>query len=312
MDLFDGHCDTMYRAYRMGGGIRKSGGHLDLLRTRKFERYAQFFALFAERGELGPGETLHGVMMAQYRMFLSEMKKNADIVSFCRTGKEAAAVFKSGKSAAFLSVEGADLLNCDTQLLEDAYQMGVRAVNLTWNHPNRLSGTNAEEKDRGLSEQGRAFTEKMQELGMLVDVSHLSDAGFWDVLSIAKKPVIATHSNARSIYFDTRNLTNEQFTAIIKNNGVVGLNMYAGFLGKTPSLDTVIDHMEQFLSLGGEKNIALGGDWDGCSELPKGVNGIQDMDRLYERLLCRNYNEALVRGVFSINMQRVVSEVCGM
>ncbi|NCB62489.1 MAG: membrane dipeptidase [Clostridia bacterium] len=312
MDLFDGHCDTIYRAYQMGGGIRKSGGHLDLLRTRKYERYAQFFALFADREELGSGETLHEVMMAQYRIFLYEMEENSDLVSFCRTGKEAESAFQSGKSAAFLSVEGADLLNCDLALLEDAYHMGVRAVNLTWNHPNRLSGTNAEEKDRGLSGHGRAFVEKMQQLGMLIDVSHLSDPGFWDVVAMVKKPVIATHSNARSVFFDTRNLTDEQFTAIIKNNGVAGLNMYAGFLGKAPGLDTVMDHLEHFLSLGGEKNVALGGDWDGCSELPEGVGGIQDMDKLYERLLSRNYNETLVRGVFFTNMQRVVSKVCGM
>ena len=312
MKLFDGHCDTIYRCFNQGGGLQQSAGHLDLLRTRKYERYAQFFALFADWDELKPGESLGQVYQGQYRLFLQEMEHNSDLVSFCRTMGEAGEAFTQGKSAAFLSVEGADLLDCDLDKLEEAYRLGVRAVNLTWNHSNALSGTNVEEKDRGLSEQGKAFTCRMQTLGMLVDVSHLSDPGFWDVMALAVKPVFATHSNARTVCFDTRNLTDEQFTAIIKNNGVAGLNMYSGFLGEKADLDTVLRHLEHFFSLGGEENVALGGDWDGCPALPEGIAGIQDMDKLYELLLRNNYSETLVRGVFFTNMQRVVSEVCGM
>lgn len=312
MDLFDGHCDTIYRCYYEGGGLRRSTGHLDLLRTQKYQRYAQFFALFAEREELKRGQTLHGVMLEQYALFLREMRENGELVSFCQTAGEAENAFAQGKAAAFLSVEGAELLDCDCTKLEDAYRMGVRAVNLTWNHPNLLSGTSAEERERGLSEQGKRFTRKMQELGMLTDVSHLSDPGFWDVMEVAVKPVVATHSNARDVFFDTRNLTDGQITAIIQNNGVVGLNMYASFLGDRADLDVVVRHLERFLALGGQHNVALGGDWDGCPVLPEGICGIQDMDKLYERLLRRNYSEELVHGVFFTNMQRVVSEVCGM
>ena len=214
------------------------------------------------------------------------------------------------RMAALLSVEGAELLDCDLDKLRQAYAWGVRAVNLTWNHPNALSGTNAEERERGLSAQGRAFVQEMQRLGMLVDVSHLSDPGFWDVMEIAGKPIFASHSNARDVFFDTRNLTDAQFTAIIKNNGVAGLNLYAGFLGRAADLDTVTRHLEHFLALGGERNLSLGGDWDGCTVLPEGIEGIQDLDRLYEHLLRRNYHEELVRGIFYSNLMRVVSEVC--
>lgn len=312
MDLFDGHCDTILRCYETGRTLRENDGHLDLIRTRKYGRYAQFFALFSAVEDLLPGQTLGGVMAAQYELFLREMAQNADLVCFCRTMGEAEAAFRAGKAAAFLSVEGADLLGCDPGRLERAHAMGVRAVNITWNHPNVLSGTNAEARDRGLSDLGKTFVFKMQKLGMLVDVSHLSDPGFWDVIEIATRPVIATHSNARAVHFDTRNLTDDQFTAIIKNGGVAGLNLYADFLGQNPDLNTAADHVEHFLALGGEKNVSLGGDWDGVTALPLGVEGIQNMDRLYELLLRRNYSEALVRGVFFTNLQRVVSEVCGM
>ena len=129
---------------------------------------------------------------------------------------------------------------------------------------------------------------------------------------MAQKPFFASHSNSRAVFFDPRNLTDAQFTAIIEHHGVAGLNLYAGFLGEEADLDTVVAHLEHFLALGGEANVSLGGDWDGCETLPRGVSGIQDMDRLYERLLQRNYPEALVRALFYDNLMRVVSEVCTM
>lgn len=311
MDLFDGHCDTILRCYERGGGLRENTGHLDLTRVAKYRRYAQFFAIFGDH-TTSPGKSLYQLFREEYALFKREVEANADCVVHCRTADEAKAAFAAHKAAAFLSVEGAELLDCDLGRLEEAYRLGVRAVNITWNHPNLLSGTNAAEQDRGLSGQGRAFVRRMQALGMLVDVSHLSDPGFWDVMEIAEKPVFASHSNARAVFFDSRNLTDAQFTAIIGNHGVAGLNMYAGFLGERPDLDTVIAHLEHFLALGGEKNVALGGDWDGCSALPLGISGIQDMDKLCQRLLRRNYQESLVRDLFYSNLMRVVNEVCTM
>lgn len=311
MDVFDGHCDTILCCYQHGGGIRENAGHLDLVRTRKFGRYAQFFALFGSPEDM-PQTPLHQVFQEEYVLFLREMEENRDLISFCKSWQEAETAFAAGKSAAFLSVEGADLLNCDLARLDNAHRLGVRAVNLTWNHANALSGAHGEEPDRGLSAQGRAFVQRMQALGMLVDVSHLSDPGFWDVMEEAVKPIIATHSNARAVHFDTRNLTDGQFTAIMKNNGVAGLNLYAGFLGKDPSMETVVRHLEHWLALGGGRHISLGGDWDGITAMPRDMTGIQDLDGLYELLLRRNYREELVRGVFFKNLQRVVNEVCNM
>ena len=311
MDLFDGHCDTILRCYLEGGGLRRQAGHLDLERRRGKGRWAQFFATFGSPEDM-PGRSLWEVFLEEYALFRSEVDANADLVVFCRTGAEARAAFAAGKTAAFLSAEGAELLDCDPDKLRLAHRMGVRAVNITWNHPNALSGTNAEEPDRGLSEQGRAFVKTMGELGMLVDVSHLSDPGFWDVMEVTDRPVVATHSNARAIFPHPRNLTDEQFTAIINTNGVAGLNMYAGFLGEDPDFDTVVSHLEHFLALGGENNVSMGGDWDGITRMPRGMSGIQDMEKLYEHLLRRNYSESLLEKVFYSNLMRVVNEVCSM
>ncbi|MGN8967356.1 dipeptidase [Intestinimonas sp. HCP28S3_D6] len=311
MDLFDGHCDTILECYLEGGGLRRQTGHLDLERRQGKGRWAQFFATFGSPEDM-PGRSLWEVFLEEYALFRSEIDANADLVVFCRTGAEAEAAFAAGKTAAFLSAEGAELLDCDLEKLRMAHRMGVRIVNITWNHPNALSGTNAEKQDRGLSEQGRAFVKTMGELGMLVDVSHLSDPGFWDVMEITERPVVATHSNSRSVFPHPRNLTDEQFTAIINTNGVAGLNMYAGFLGDDPDFDTVVSHLEHFLALGGENNVSIGGDWDGITSMPRGMNGIQDMEKLYEHLLRRNYSEALLEKVFYSNLMRVVNEVCSM
>ena len=311
MDLFDGHCDTILKCYLEGGGLRRQTGHLDLERRRGKGRWAQFFATFGSPEDM-PGRSLWEVFLEEYALFRSEIDANADLVTFCRTGAEAEAAFAAGKTAAFLSAEGAELLDCDLEKLRMAHRMGVRIVNITWNHPNALSGTNAEEPDRGLSEQGRAFVKTMGELGMLVDVSHLSDPGFWDVMEITHRPVVATHSNSRAVFPHPRNLTDEQFTAIINTNGVAGLNMYAGFLGDDPDFDTVVSHLEHFLALGGENNVSMGGDWDGITSMPRGMNGIQDMEKLYEHLLRRNYSETLLEKVFYSNLMRVVNEVCSM
>lgn len=311
IDLFDGHCDTILRCFESGGGIQKNSGHLDLIRTRKYGRYAQFFAIFGDE-TTKPGTPLWNIFQMEYAIFLRETTCNADLVARCRTCGEAERAFAAGKTAAFLSVEGAELLDCDLLKLEQARDLGVRAVNITWNHPNALSGTNAAETGRGLSAQGKAFVRRMGELEMLVDVSHLSDPGFWDVAELCDGPFFASHSNARAVFYDSRNLTDEQFTAIIEHHGTVGLNMYSGFLGQDPDLNTVVAHLEHFLSLGGEKSVSLGGDWDGITRMPRGLSGIQDMDRLYELLLRRNYRETLVRDVFFNNLMRVVSEVCTM
>ena len=311
IDLFDGHCDTIFRCGRQGEPLRRSSGHLDLERLGEFGRSAQFFALFASPEDF-PEQNLQTVFREEYRLFRRELGCSMDCLALCRTGKEAEAAFAGGKIAAFLSVEGGELLGCSLARLEEAYTLGVRAVNLTWNHANALSGSNAEEQTRGLTGQGRRFVKRMEALGMLVDVSHLSDRGFWDVADLISGPFFASHSNARSVFFHPRNLTDAQFTAIIEHNGVAGLNLYANFLGERADLDTVIAHLEHWLDLGGAAHVALGADFDGCSLLPAGITGVQDMELLRERLLQRNYDEALIRALFFENLMRVVSEVCTM
>ena len=313
LDIFDGHCDTLTACLLSGEGLLKNTGHLDLTRAMGYRRYAQFFALFGQPEDFPGQEISYGEIFArEHALFQRELAASGGAAVLCTTAAEAEAAFSAGKVAAFLSVEGAELLDCSLERLEQARDLGVRSVNPTWNHANALSGTNAEETGRGLTPQGRAFVEKAERLGVLVDVSHLSDAGFWDVAETLSGPFWASHSNSRKLFSHPRNLTDEQFTAIIEHNGVAGLNLYADFLGEAPGVDIVVAHLDHWMELGGARNIALGGDLDGCGRLPAGFSGVESWPLLYEALLRRNTPENVVRDLFFNNLMRVVSEVCIM
>ena len=310
ISVFDAHCDTISRCWREYEGLGHNSGMISLERTACFARYCQFFALWTADGFTGypPGkDSVELAYHALLRCFKEQMTRNADKIVQCRTARDVERAHCQGKSAAFLTVEGAELLGCDPARLEEAAAEGVIAINLTWNHANALSGSSREQPERGLSTIGRQFVEKMEKLHILVDVSHLSEAGFWDVVEMARRPIIASHSNAKSVWNHTRNLTDEQITAIIGNQGVIGLNFYRDFVGGSRDLDMLRAHFDHILELGGEACAALGGDWDGCDT----IDALPSIDKLscfYEYLLCHGYDETVVRDLFYNNLMRVVSQ----
>ena len=308
ISVFDAHCDTIFRCWREYEGLDSNSGAVSLDRTAGFGRYCQFFALWTADGYTGypsGGDSVERAYHALLRCFKDQMARNQDKVVPCRTAAEAEQAHRQGKAAAFLSVEGGELLGCDPSRLERAAEDGVAAINLTWNHANILSGSNCDEPERGLSPVGRSFVVKMEDLHILVDVSHLSEAGFWDVAELARRPFIASHSNAKSVWDHTRNLTDEQINAIIKNQGVIGLNFYTEFVGGSRDLDAVRAHLDHVLELGGAANVALGGDWDGCDTIAD-LPAIDSLPRLYEHLLRHGYRETVVQDLFYNNLMRVV------
>ena len=299
--VFDAHCDTISRILKTGESLSRNSGMVELEKTSEtFGCYCQLFALFANSAR--PGHATYEELLACFR---KQMKEQEGCICHCRTAEEAEWANRQGKAAAFLSVEGAELLDCDVDRLVQAAADGVIAVNLTWNNANAISGSSRDEPERGLSPMGRQFVLRMQELGVLVDVSHLSDPGFWDVMDLARKPIVASHSNARSVWDHIRNLTDEQITAIIKNQGIIGLNFYRDFIGLNEDFDAVCSHLDHILALGGEQQVALGGDWDGCDTIDA-LPTILQLTDLYEYLLIRNYPETLVQDLFYNNLMRVV------
>lgn len=307
ISVFDAHCDTISRCWREYEGLDCNHGAVALNRTCKaFDRYCQIFALWTSEGYTG-GNTVEEAYRALLRCFKAQMARNSGQIVQCRSGADVIRAQRQGKAAAFLSIEGAELLGCDPDRLDEAAAEGVVAINLTWNHANALSGAHADRPEQGLTPLGRKFVARMEDLHILVDVSHLSEAGFWDVAEQARRPILASHSNAKAVWNHTRNLTDEQITAIIKSQGVIGLNFYRAFVGRGEDLDAVRAHLEHMLSLGGEKTVALGGDWDGCDTIAQ-LPAITDLGCLYEHLLRYNYHETVLRDLFYNNLMRVVSQ----
>lgn len=320
---FDGHCDTIWRCVnrRPAAGygdteeerlayfaacraLRENGGHVDLLRGQDYRRRAQFFALYDDVRALPEG-TAWQQLRRMHDWFLGQLEENRDLAALCTSGAETDAAVSQRKTAALLSIEGADLLDCDIAKLETVAAWGVRMINPVWNNANALSGSCMQDSDRGLSAEGAEFVAKMEELGITVDVSHISDAGFRDVIRMAKRPVAASHSNARALCPHRRNLTDDMFRAIRDTGGVVGINLYRSFVGGG-TMEELVAHIEHFLALDGEATVAIGGDLDGCRALAAGITGVQDVAELYRALEKRGYGKPLLEDIFWNNWRRML------
>lgn len=296
--LFDCHCDTATHARKRGQGLRRNPMQLDLERLAKYSPAAQVFAICA----VDDPEPVK-FADASIEFFLRQIKENSDIVRLCLDFQDIISAEREGRIAALLSIEGAEQIDD----IDAAYGRGVRIAHMTWNHDNALCGA-AMDGGTGLTEQGRRFVRRAQELGIMLDMSHISERGFWDTLSISTRPVIAGHSDAKALCGVPRNLTNEQFTALVRQGGGAGINLYPEFLGLGRDIDAVFAHIEHFMSLGGEKAVFLGCDLDGIDRTPDGICGVQDLGRIYETLLRHNYSEQLAQDIFRNNILGIMEK----
>ena len=303
----DGHCDTAAVLFYKRQQLAGRAGPICLEAARTLGGYAQFFAFCTE--ETGGDEP--ALFAQMYENFQDQLERYSDQISLCSTAQAAEAATEAGRVAAFLSLEGAGALHCDPGRLEEVYQMGVRMVSLTWNGANRLAGSHI--TGEGLTPLGRAFVRRAQHLGMIVDVSHLSERAFWDLCEIAERPVIASHSNARACCAHSRNLTDEQFRALCQLGGTAGLNLYSPFLAeqRCATFSDIARHLDHFLELGGADHIALGGDLDGCNLLPEGFESVADLWKLNDFLQTAGFPRSWLDQMNSKNLMRVVI-ACGM
>lgn len=292
---FDCHCDTIERCIAEGMGLRCNSFHLDLNRLAYFAKSVQVFAVCSQSYD-DPILKADRMLNALHE----EIEKNSDIVRLCLNSDDINDAIKSGKTAALISLEG-----CEQILsLEDAYGKGVRILHPTWNYDNAISGA-AMASGRGLTEYGRRFIVNAQKMGFALDMSHISEKAFWDCIEILEKPVIAGHSNSKSICDCKRNLTDEQFKVLVSIGGGAGINLYPEFLGLGKDIDAVFAHIEHFLSLGGEEAVFLGCDLDGIPCMPNGMEGIESVGMIYEKLLTENYSEELAQDIFFNNAYKI-------
>ena len=206
------------------------------------------------------------------------------------------------KISSILALEGGEPLGGDLGKLRHFFNRGVRLTTLTWNRENALGYGALTGSDLGLKPFGKACIESMDALGMIIDVSHLNEAGFWDVCALAERPFMASHSNARAVTGHKRNLTDGQIRAVAAKGGIIGLNLCPAFLNETEKADIndIYRHIERFLALGAGEHIGLGCDFDGVPSLPEGVLGVSSLKYLNEALV-EKFGAAIAGNIMSRN-----------
>lgn len=315
MPVFDLHCDTatelLGRDLSGKTALRSNQLHIDLERMKKYPGYAQCFAFWFTSGlPLPKGLKAEDVFWREVSVLQDQIDKNKDVIRQARCGDDIRRNLEEGIVSAIFTLEGPAGIGFDPAKLEKLHNLGFCISTLGWNENNSLTGSH--KTGGGLTKRGKEYVRECQRLGILVDVSHISDEAFWQIMDITQAPVIASHSNSRIVCPVSRNLTDEMFRAICSTGGVAGFNLCAEFVGEHPTLDTACDHIFHFLELDpAGAHIALGGDLDGITQMPEGFHGVQDYGKLAARLLERGLDEATLKRIFWSNALGVMDR-CSM
>ena len=293
MFFIDFHVDTLLRLYllKIGGddseSLYQNNGHVDLKRLIKSNYLAQMFACYVDLGKESITDSYFNDALEMIKLFHGEIRGYGDEVVLAKSYNEYLDNKKEGRLSAFLTIEEGGILDNDLNRLDILYDKGVRAITLTWNYENSIGFPNYEFKNQnmGLKSFGIETVERMDNLGIIVDVSHLSDGGFHDVYKHGKRPFMATHSNSRSICDHSRNLTDDMIKKLADKGGITGINFYGGFLqeDEKSTTESMLRHIRHIIKVGGRDVVGIGTDFDGMDgELE--IGGAQDMPKLIEAM----------------------------
>ena len=286
--IIDLHCDTILRLWEDGGSLLSNGFHVDLERLVSSGYLAECFAIFTPE-ENSRGLTRFETMRSLHDLFVTEMDRCKDIVTVCRDASE----IESGRLNVILTIEGMAATEGLDDRIEEVFSWHPAIMSLTWNEVNVYASPQSTDEATmrsGLTRKGFELVERAAEKGIAIDVSHLSDKGFQDLMSIDAK-VLATHSNCRAVASSTRNLTDEMLRALAEKGGVAGLNLCIPFLhdfslddpARCSRVDDMVLHLRHMIDVGGEDLPALGTDFDGIGGRLE-IDGAGDMPILIERL----------------------------
>lgn len=348
MKYVDMHCDTLYKMLQRkkqgeNFSLAENEGHVDLEKLKRGNALLQNFAMFVDWKKC---DNPKDEVLRMVDLFYAEMEKHRDCILPVRTYAEIVENERNGKMSALLTIEEGAACLGDLDNLELFYDLGVRMMTLTWNYPNEIGfpnlpksfggmqkditegdGTECQEgqmpafdhktpdTEHGLTSFGLQVVERMEELGMIVDVSHLSDAGFYDVLRATKKPFVASHSNARAISPWVRNLTDDMLRSLADRGGVAGLNFCADFLTEVElgtynpgTMEAIITHARHMVNVGGSECLGIGSDFDGI-DTNEGIPDYSYMPKLEEAFNRAGFRESECDKIFRDNVLRVYREI---
>ena len=321
MKYLDMHCDTLM-PFALGDeySLYSNKSQVDFQRMKKGDALAQFFAVFFPPMENFEKKGIKGMTDEKYFQMLTDgfyrdVEKYNDMIAFAGNYDDIIRNEKNGKMSAILTIEDGKMINGDMDMLQKVYDRGVRAMTLTWNFENCFGFPNSLDKEimnKGLKEFGIEAIQKMNDLGIIVDVSHLSDGGFYDVAKYSKKPFVATHSNARRIAPHQRNLTDDMIRVLAEKGGVTGLNFAPQFMDPdvnathTP-VSNIVRIAKHIVNVGGIDVLGLGTDFDGIT----GTQEIADcsmLPNLWDALAKAGFHESEIEKISHKNVLRVIKD----
>lgn len=330
MKIIDMHCDTISRIYKEQKqqaevNLKQNPFQVDLIKMKSADYLVQNFALFIDLAETdNPYETFLG----QLAVFQEEMKTNSDLISPITTYSEILANEKQGKLSALLTLEEGEVCDGSLDRLREIYDLGIRMMTFTWNYPNSL-GFPAEPAplntlktaalaapEKSLTSRGMEFLAEMERLGIIADVSHLSDEGIRDVCRFSTKPFCASHSNARALCGRGRNLPDDLIKRIGEKGGVIGVNYYGPFLSDTPNEQTIyfsqikdiVRHICHISNIGGIRCIGLGSDFDGIDDNLE-LENCSQMEVLEQELKKCGFHASEIEQIFYKNVLNFYREL---
>lgn len=307
--MIDLHCDTIMQLldHPDSGDLYRNTWKIDIEKLEKAHSKVQDFALFINLGKTndpyGRYEEMRNLCTTQIHLYGEHIQH---VLSY----QDVESVYESGKIGALMSIEEGGVLGGDLDKLKQAYKDGVRLITLTWNYPNGLGEPHCGEQHKKLTPKGIEFVEAMQDLGIIVDCSHLNDAGTEQLGDILDAPFVASHSNAREVTAHTRNLPDNLIKLIANKGGVIGLNFAQSFLGTSPvsRIDDIVKHGLYLINKGGEDVVALGTDFDGIKPNTE-IKDASEMYRLYDAFKEAGLSVEQCEKLFWKNADRLLKEI---
>lgn len=311
--IIDGHTDVLISLEQLGRKFHKESeyGHVDLPRIRKGNVAAMFFAIY-------PGINEYYIMKGA-RQLLELVEEPKNELMLIKKASDLEVAEKENKVGVIFHIEGIGGFDTEFHLLHLLYRLGLRSFGITWSNLNRFgSGSsfdpNAPEDTRGLTAEGRELVLEANKLGVIVDVSHLSDKSFWNVLDVTKKPIIASHSSVRAICPHIRNLSDDMIKALADNGGLMGINFGNSFLredmgrSKDTPYTKIIDHVDYVVNLVGPDHVAFGSDFDGTS-VPDEIKDVTGFNKLVAEMEKRGYSDQDINKIGHENLIRIFKKV---
>ncbi|HHT62429.1 MAG: dipeptidase [Bacillota bacterium] len=309
MIIIDGHCDSLLKVnqesslYDLGGN-----SHLDIKRALNRVNL-QIFAAYID-SSFKPYQSLHRGL-ALIEVFQQEIEKYSSLVKPVLTKKDLLTIQNKDILHVLLAVEGGEILCGDILLLNTIFRLGVRCIGLTWNQRNEIAdGCSESATQGGLTEFGIKVVKEMNKLGMVIDLAHISPAGFWSVLEHTQSPVMVSHANCHQLCPHRRNLDDAQIKALSQNHGVLGITFVKDFLGEGEvGIEDVLKHIDYAVTIGGVDCVGIGSDFDGTDSLPKGLEDVTKLYLIAEGLDKRGYTGEDIEKIMGRNFLRLFTTI---